>query len=127
MRSARLEVAPIAQFATGSRMPTALIMLLRAIGLICRGHRAVALANLALHQQLAALARSGARPRLLPRHRRSWIVLAKSSQDWPRALVFAQPDTVIRWHREWLRRGWAARSQPKHGGPTVDKSIRTLV
>ena len=39
-------------------MLTALIVLLRSIGLICRGHRAVALENLALRQQLAALTRT---------------------------------------------------------------------
>jgi hypothetical protein len=38
-------------------MLTALIVFLRAIGLLCRGHRAVALENLALRQQLAALSR----------------------------------------------------------------------
>jgi hypothetical protein len=35
-------------------MLRALLVLLRSIGLICRGHRAVALENLALRQQLAA-------------------------------------------------------------------------
>ena len=39
-------------------MLTALIVLLRSVGLMCRGHGAVALANLALHQQLAALTRT---------------------------------------------------------------------
>jgi hypothetical protein len=42
-------------------------------------------------------------------------------------LVFVQPDTVVRWHREWLRRRWTARSQQKPGRPSVDASIRTLV
>jgi hypothetical protein len=45
-------------------MLTALVVLLRFIGLIARGHRAVALENLALRQQLAALTRSGKRPQL---------------------------------------------------------------
>jgi hypothetical protein len=39
-------------------MLPAFIVLLRAIGLICCGHRAVALENLALRQQLAALTRT---------------------------------------------------------------------
>jgi hypothetical protein len=45
-------------------MLTALIVFLRTMGLICRGHRAVALENLALRQQLAALARTRKRPPL---------------------------------------------------------------
>jgi hypothetical protein len=39
-------------------MLTALLVLLRSIGLMWRGHRAVALENLALRQQLAALTRT---------------------------------------------------------------------
>jgi transposase InsO family protein len=45
-------------------MLTALAVLLRAIGLTCRGHRAVALENLALRQQLHALKRAGKRSTL---------------------------------------------------------------
>jgi hypothetical protein len=36
-------------------MLTALMVLLRSIGLICYGHRAIALENLALRQQVAVL------------------------------------------------------------------------
>ena len=43
-------------------MLTALVVLLRTIGLICRGHRAVALENLALRQQVAALDAYGQAP-----------------------------------------------------------------
>jgi hypothetical protein len=50
-------------------MLTALVVLLRSIGLICRGHRAVALENLALRQQLAALTRTVKRPQLRKRER----------------------------------------------------------
>jgi hypothetical protein len=50
----------IARLAARSSMLTALLVLFRTIGLICRGHRAVALENLALRQQVAALTRTGA-------------------------------------------------------------------
>ena len=59
-------------------MLTAFIVLLRSIGLICRGHRAVALENLALRQQLSALTRTVKRPQLRTRDRLFWILLAKS-------------------------------------------------
>jgi hypothetical protein len=58
-------------------MLTALVVLLRSIGLLCRGHRAVALENLALRQQLAALTRTRKRPQLSPPDRQFWILLAK--------------------------------------------------
>ena len=60
-------------------MLTALVVLLRSIGLMCRGHRAVALENLALRQQLAALTRCARkRPQLRPIDRLFWILLAKA-------------------------------------------------
>src|SRR5206468_4453448 len=62
---------------TGSRMLTVLLVLLRSIGLICRGHRAVALENLALRQQLTVLTRTVTRPALRPRDRLFWILLSK--------------------------------------------------
>ena len=45
-------------------MLTALMVLLRSLGLICGGHRAVVLENLALRQQLAVLTRTVKRPQL---------------------------------------------------------------
>ena len=71
-------------------MLTALIVLLRTMGLLCRGHRAVALENLALRQQLAALTRTRQRPQLRTRDRLFFIALAKSWRDWRRALIFVE-------------------------------------
>jgi len=61
---------------------------------ICRGHQAVALENLALRQQLAALTRSSKRPHLRCRDRLFWIGLAHAWRDWRRALMVVQPDTA---------------------------------
>ena len=93
-----------------------------------RGHHAVALENLALRQQLAALKRISNRPQIRASDRIFWIILSSAWRDWRRALVFVKPDTVVRWHREWLRRRWTARSRQKRPGrPTTDQAIRTLV
>jgi putative transposase len=109
-------------------MLTAVVIFLRTIGLICSGHRAVALENLALRQQLAALKRSVKRPQLRTRDRVFWIFLANAWRDWRQALVFVQPDTVVRWHREWLRRRWAARSRPsRRGRPSTSVAVETLI
>ena len=59
-------------------MLTALMVLLRSIGLICGGHRAVVLENLALRQQLAVLTRTVKRPQLRSTDRLFWILLAKA-------------------------------------------------
>jgi hypothetical protein len=81
-------------------MLTALMVLLRSIGLICVGHRAIVLENLALRQQFAVLTRTVKRPQLRSRDRLFWILLATGWQDWRSALIVVQPDTVVRWHRQ---------------------------
>src|SRR5207244_764085 len=109
-------------------MLTALIVVLRSIGLICRGHRAVALENIALRQQLAALTRTTKRPRLRLCYRFFWIVLARAWRGWRGALLMVQADTVVRWHRQWLRRRWTERSWQKQSGrPRTDAAIRALI
>jgi putative transposase len=109
-------------------MLTALVVLLRFIGLIARGHRSVALENLALRQQLAALTLRGKRPRLRPRDRLFWVALANAWRDWHTALIVVQPETVVRWHRQWLRRQWTRRSaRGRPGRPRTDTAIRALV
>src|SRR3989449_6982873 len=104
-----------------------LIVVVRALMLALRGHRELVLENLALRQQLAAFHRT-TRCRLRSRDRLFWMALARSWRNWRTALIVVQPDTVIRWHRDWLRRRWTRRSQqPDHGRPQIDPQIRTLV
>ena len=59
-------------------MLAALVVALRSIALICGGHRAVALENLALRQQLAVFKRTVTRPQLRHRDRLFWMLLAKA-------------------------------------------------
>jgi len=114
--------------ATIAGMLTAIFIVLRAIIVACGGHRAVALENVALRQQLAALKRSVKRPELRARDRLFWVMLAMRWREWRTALVFVQPDTVLRWHRQWLRQRWthlSGRACP--GRPRLEAAIRTLV
>src|SRR5712692_4257071 len=92
-RSPGVSVDSVTECATGSCMLTAFILVLRSIGLICRGHRAVALENVALRQQLAALTRTTRRPQLRTRDRLFWILLAKAWQEWRTAIMIVQPET----------------------------------
>src|SRR4030095_2291814 len=99
----------------------------RALTLGLRGHRELVLENLALRQQLAAFHRT-TRCRLQARDRIFWMALARIWRNWRTALIVVQPDTVIRWHRNWLRRRWTRRSHRRpEGRPSVDQQIRTLV
>ena len=105
-----------------------LIVVARALPLALRGHRELVLENLALRQQLTAMKRAANRPRLERGDRLFWIALARVWQNWRTALVVVQPDTVVRWRRDWLRRRWTRRSKRRPGGrPPLDQQIRVLV
>jgi putative transposase len=85
---------------------------------------------LALRHQLAVPQRQIDKPRLTPPDR---AFLAALLHKLPRLtlrrlLLLVSPDTVLRWHRDLLRRRHARLSGPKRPGrrPTV-RSIRTLV
>src|SRR5207245_4994937 len=92
--------------------------------LICCGHRAIALENLALRQQLTVLRRTVTRPYLRSTDGLFWIVLAKCWRDWRSALIVVQPETVVRWHRQWLRRRWTRLSQRRRPGrPTTNSAV----
>ena len=105
-----------------------LILIGRALALALRGHQELVLENLALRQQLTTATRTTKRPRLQARDRLFWIALARIWRNWRTALVLVQPDTVVRWHRDWLRRRWSRRSSHRPDGrPPIDQQIRTLV
>ena len=70
-------------------------LLIRAVGLACRGHHELVLENLALRQQLHALKRTTSRPQLRTRDRLFWVILARTWRNWRSALVLVRPDTVV--------------------------------
>ena len=103
-------------------------MIARALTLACRGHRELVLENIALRQQLHAWHRTGRRAHLQKHDRLFWVLLASAWCNWRTALVLVHPETVLRWHRDWVRRRWTRRSRrTRSGAPTVDREIRTLV
>src|SRR5918996_4199351 len=102
-----------------------LMVIGRALTLALRGHRELVLENLALRQQLTAVTRTTKRPHLQTRDRLFWIALARSWRNWRTAVVLVQPGTVVRWHRQWLRRRRTRRSKPRPDGrPPIDQQIR---
>ena len=104
------------------------LLLLQGITMACRGHHDVVLENLAVRHQLRTLQRSVKRPHLRTRDRLFWVVLASVWQRWRSALVLVQPETIVRWHRDWLRRRWAQRSgRNRAGRPPLDLHVARLV
>src|SRR3982074_1079998 len=98
-------------------MLLALVVALRSLAPVCGGHRAVALDNLALRQQLAVFKRAARRPQLRHRDRLFWMLLTNAWRDWRTALIVVRPDTVVRWHRQWLRRQLTRRHARGPPGP----------
>ena len=106
-------------------MLAALVVVLRALALICCGHRAVALENLALRQQLEVFRRTSKRPQLCRRDRVFWMLLANAWRDWRTALIVVQPDTVVRWHRQWLQDFESADSSAMSSGRSRTSAMTT--
>ena len=111
-------------------MVAIILCLFRFIRLLGSGRQGVAVENLALRLQLAAFRRKRKRPILTQLDRLFWAALSQVWSGWRGALLFVQPDTVVRWQRERFRRFWARLSQPKRGRkgrPTIATEVRQLV
>ena len=81
---------------------------------------------LVLRHQLRVLGRG----RRLSLRRRDRILLAAASRLLPRELwryFPVSPQTVLRWHRELIRRKWTYRCKRQPGRPRIAKKVATLV
>jgi len=81
---------------------------------------------LVLRHQLAMLGRQQRRPLLRPADRALLAALARLLPPRRRRGLVVTPQTLLRWHRELVRRKWA---QPRRspGRPTIDDRLRQLV
>ena len=74
----------------------------------CRSEASLQSEVLLLRHQLRVLQRQARRPRWQPADR---LLLAALSRRLPRlalASLLVSPETILRWHRELVRRKWAA-------------------
>ena len=82
---------------------------------------------LVLRHQVKVLQRQVKRPRL---NRRDRVLLAAASRamtktSWSSFIV--RPETLLRWHRELVRKKWTYRRTGHPGRPPVDADVRDLV
>ena len=111
-------------------MPELILSVFRFLRLLLSGSQAVALENAALRLQLAAFRRSRKRPVSTTLDRVFWTTLCRVWHGWRGALIYVQPDTVVRWQRERFRRFWARLSKSNRrrpGRPAITGEIRRLV
>jgi putative transposase len=81
---------------------------------------------LVLRHQLAVLGRQERRPKLRPADRALLAALARLLPPRPRHSLMVTPQTLLRWHRELVRRKWThPRRRP--GRPRVDDRVHQLV
>jgi len=82
---------------------------------------------LVLRHQLAVLRRQVGRPRLRRRDRLYLAALSRAlpRQRWSSFLIRLQ--TLLRWHRELVRRKWTYRHGPAGGRPPVAPDVRDLI
>src|ERR1035438_6359106 len=86
---------------------------------------------LILRHQVAVLQRHQARRPKLTWADRALLatllgVIPRARRQWLRLLV--TPDTIMRWHRDIVRRRWAARSmRGRSGRPATRRNIKALV
>jgi putative transposase len=82
---------------------------------------------LVLRHQVKVLQRQVKRPRL---HRLDRILLAAASRAMPRGVwssFVVRPETLLRWHRELVRRKWTYKRRGRPGRPPIDLEVRALI
>ena len=83
---------------------------------------------LALRRQVQVLERQIKRVHWTPADRMMLAALNRrlSEASWPGLLV--KPETVLGWHRELIRRRWAAYAgRPRRGRPPLSEDVRALI
>ena len=103
------------------------LRVLRLLTVLAGGHRALALENVALRQQLAMYQRARPRPAVRWSDRLFWVALRRAWMDWRSALVIVRPATVVAWHRRGFVWYWTWRSRPIGGRPRVSNELRRLI
>jgi putative transposase len=83
---------------------------------------------LVLRHQLSVLRRTASRPKFTPLDR---VLLAVASRAIPRqqwtSVFLVTPKTLLRWHRELVRRKWTYRNKRQPGRPPLDAEVVALV
>jgi len=108
-------------------MFTLVLIVLRTFRLVCHSRSQLVLENRALRHQLLVLQRTLPKPRLRNSDRVLWLVLQRVLCTWRTALVLAQPQTLVKWHRLGFRLFWRWKSRACGGRPGLDGELIALI
>ncbi len=93
-----------------------------------KNHSALAMENIALHQQLSIYHHSNKRPKIRIRDRIFWILLSRYWKNWKDAVIIVKPETVIGWHRKGFKLFWTWKSRKRGPGRLkISIEIRNLI
>ena len=82
---------------------------------------------LVLRHQVKVLQRQVTRPRL---HRPDRVLLTAASRAMTRSIwssFVVRPETLLRWHRELVRKKWTYRRRDHPGRPPIEPEVRALI
>ncbi len=82
---------------------------------------------LVLRHQVKVLQRQVKRPRL---HRLDRVLLTAASRAMTRGIwssFVVRPETLLRWHRELVRKKWTYRTRGHPGRPPIEPEVRDLI
>jgi putative transposase len=103
-------------------------VVVQAVRALARTRADLVLENLALRQQVAALARERPRPNLDDCGRGFWVALRSRWSAWASPLVIVKPATVVDWHHRRFSRHWTRISQARpRGRPRITRELRELI
>lgn len=67
------------------------------------------------------------RPQLTRSDRVLFVLLARLTAFWQQAFYIAQPDTLLRWHRDLFRRYWRRKSKSEKREPRISPETIELI
>src|ERR1035437_5029779 len=94
----------------------AVVRILQLVGLGRRDSDELAVDVVMLRHQVAVLRRQVVRPALRPPDRALFAGLSRLMDRRRRGRFFVQPETLLRWHRDLIRRRWTYARRPGRPG-----------
>ena len=102
-------------------------LLVNLLQLVVKDRTQLVLENIALRHQLAVYKRSVKRPNINDCDRIFWLTVMRMLKEWRQALVFVQPETVVKWHRKGFKHYWRRKSRAMPGRPPISMQLIRLI
>jgi len=111
----------------GRMRPHNTSLLLGTIADLAKGRTELLVENALLRQQLIVLSRQIKRPACRKTDRFLLVLLARMVRTWKQALFIVQPETLLRWHREFFRLFWKHKSKADSRQPRLSSETIALI